>query len=476
MNENAITITPTELGSYISEKMGPFLKDTVNCLKGFKYKGRVERSPNGKYHIPFEGRNNYIGLDVRTLSQEYLDALDERINKREEVTLYCLPRFQSTYCGGFFSLLVYEPEYYDVDSLCDLSTAIETLNKSKIYRSPFPRLDKLKKVSIIYTTEERVLQDFLRYTACFVERADSIQNKDDGFKFELQKLIIHENAKAKDIVELVNQADGDVIVLIRGGGHPDSINIPYAPIVASALLAKKGKYRLVGIGHSDNIGIGDLVIENFAITPTAAGVIIRDEITAQLDVLKREERILQENHEKLLLHKQLDALKSKMEAARGNWEEERQCATHELASLRQALSTAEEKKEKLVQHMRDLNEEKEFLQRDNKALQDRLEAARETFKVERSARKKENDQSASDISTMRDLLSTVKKEKEQLEKEIHSLRSEKDVLQQKMAQVRGSMPAHPKPDGTDVFRQNIILKIYVCFLSVCLLALLYYLL
>lgn len=82
---------------------------------------------------------------------------------------------------------------------------------------------------------------------------------------------------ADEIASAINRAEGEIIVLIRGGGDTDQFLVFENDKVVKA-LATKNAYRIVGLGHTGNSTILDLVADFSANTPTQAGGHIKDRI------------------------------------------------------------------------------------------------------------------------------------------------------------------------------------------------------
>lgn len=75
---------------------------------------------------------------------------------------------------------------------------------------------------------------------------------------------------AQDIADGIVRANGKVVALIRGGGSADQFEVFDDPAVLEA-LAKKDAYRVIGLGHTANTTLLDLVADYAATTPTRAG-------------------------------------------------------------------------------------------------------------------------------------------------------------------------------------------------------------
>jgi exonuclease VII large subunit len=83
-------------------------------------------------------------------------------------------------------------------------------------------------------------------------------------------------SKASEISRSILKADGNVIVMIRGGGEASDFAEFEALLGSVCPLAKKQAYRVLGIGHSRTATVLDLVCECSESTPSAAGTHLRD--------------------------------------------------------------------------------------------------------------------------------------------------------------------------------------------------------
>lgn len=82
---------------------------------------------------------------------------------------------------------------------------------------------------------------------------------------------------ALSIVDAVEAAAGDVLMLIRGGGDAKEFAVFDDPRVVAA-VARKSMYRVIGLGHSGNTTLLDHVVEHAARTPGQAGLHVREEV------------------------------------------------------------------------------------------------------------------------------------------------------------------------------------------------------
>jgi hypothetical protein len=84
---------------------------------------------------------------------------------------------------------------------------------------------------------------------------------------------------AAEIAGAIKLASADVLVLVRGGGPASDFQVFASNQVLAALGEAKG-YRIVGLGHTDDTTLADLVVDHAAVTPTAAGVFVREQQSA----------------------------------------------------------------------------------------------------------------------------------------------------------------------------------------------------
>ena len=97
---------------------------------------------------------------------------------------------------------------------------------------------------------------------------------------EIDKLPVN-IISADSLVQAIDRANGDIVAIIRGGGDEAQFDVFDDERVVRAFAAKMA-YRVVGLGHSANSTMLDLVADFSANTPTHAGVHIRDAIEYQL--------------------------------------------------------------------------------------------------------------------------------------------------------------------------------------------------
>lgn len=98
------------------------------------------------------------------------------------------------------------------------------------------------------------------------------------------------NIQSKDlIIKTINNVMStqyNVLVIIRGGGNQEVLDIFDDPDICE-LVAKFNGYKLIGIGHSRDHSLLDLVVDYSADTPTDAGAYINN-ITKNLESFRKE--------------------------------------------------------------------------------------------------------------------------------------------------------------------------------------------
>lgn len=97
------------------------------------------------------------------------------------------------------------------------------------------------------------------------------------------------------IAAAIQQAKGNVLVLIRGGGDASDFDVFSTRPVLEALASKEKVYRITGIGHSRTATVADWMVEHSAVTPTDAGNFIRE----QLEQVAKRDKEAQCNQQQL---------------------------------------------------------------------------------------------------------------------------------------------------------------------------------
>lgn len=82
------------------------------------------------------------------------------------------------------------------------------------------------------------------------------------------------------IADILERDESDVLMLIRGGGEAAEFELFEHPRLLKAMSAHRG-YRIIGLGHSGNRTLLDLVVDHVARTPAQAGAHVREMIDLQ---------------------------------------------------------------------------------------------------------------------------------------------------------------------------------------------------
>ncbi len=125
-----------------------------------------------------------------------------------------------------------------------------------------------------------------------------------------------------EIAAGIRQAAGDIVAIIRGGGDETQFDV-FDSVEVLEAIAQKNAYRVVGLGHTANRTLLDLVADFSANTPTHAGVHIRE----MCEVVSQDLRTLQ--FRVLEVERQLNATAVDLQQART-----REAAAHDLVVLR----------------------------------------------------------------------------------------------------------------------------------------------
>jgi len=145
-------------------------------------------------------------------------------------------------------------------------------------RCAFPTTDEIA-VTVVHPASDQVSADFMGQLGAM-----------EGVHVEKAAVRITDPT---DVARGIEQAGGDVLVLLRGGGSADQFKVFEDPLVLGA-LSKKRAYRVLGVGHSVHLTVADLLCDQVVDTPTAAGSHIRERIQES-----REQRRFTAAHDQL---------------------------------------------------------------------------------------------------------------------------------------------------------------------------------
>lgn len=277
-NNSAVTTTTTlptiklnELNEMLDTRLRSFIEaHTAYQGEGLLIQGRlkdlersVERSRYAKIY------DLIIQDDTGKIEVEISKKLLTNLSSGQYVEAYGYPKFNfyNSQCtkrfAAFAISVVNAPDETEVFQQITDRTAL--LKKYKPKNKLFPYADKIT-VAMIYSSASaaKVDNDFYRQldnTArlVFTKFPTSLSN-------------------INNLCEALNKAqDFDVTVLIRGGGDTSAFEIFDNPQVLEAFNQLNG-YKIVGLGHDTDISIIDYLADYSGVSPTEAGVHLRENI------------------------------------------------------------------------------------------------------------------------------------------------------------------------------------------------------
>lgn len=95
------------------------------------------------------------------------------------------------------------------------------------------------------------------------------------------------------IARAIDQAAGNVVVLIRGGGD-DAEFITFQHDAVVRALACKAAHRITGLGHYGNLTYADIIADFCTTTPTSAGAYVREQMIRNFNMRQAEKETLEE--------------------------------------------------------------------------------------------------------------------------------------------------------------------------------------
>jgi len=140
------------------------------------------------------------------------------------------------------------------------------LRSLKSRRHPFPIQRDQLSVSVIYpsATHARVDEDF----------RTALGNQSQRSLITPVPVRI---GSAEAVAKAISESTAQVLVIIRGGGDDADFAAFNDPLVLEALASFPG-YRILGIGHTANLAMADLLCDFSASVPAAAGTHLREQL------------------------------------------------------------------------------------------------------------------------------------------------------------------------------------------------------
>jgi exonuclease VII large subunit len=136
-------------------------------------------------------------------------------------------------------------------------------------RFPQPRPSSRIRATVIHPVAGVVLDDF----ACQLGEA--------GDLVEFRTLAVATNS-SEEIVQAIRAAEGELVVLIRGGGSPQDFEPFNDERVVEAWMAKDA-FTVSALGHSGDVTLLDPLSDLSCPTPTAAGAEVRERLLEGID-------------------------------------------------------------------------------------------------------------------------------------------------------------------------------------------------
>ena len=153
-------------------------------------------------------------------------------------------------------------------------------------KRPIPMF--VKKIGLITSESGEAIHDFTKNIGKY------------GFQIFLYDVWVEGEKAEKSIVEALhwfskNMVDLDVLVLIRGGGSPESLVVFHSEKIAEAIRASRIPV-ITGIGHEKDKSIADYVADKRLSTPTAVAVFLR---TQREDLMRTVDMLWENMKEKV---------------------------------------------------------------------------------------------------------------------------------------------------------------------------------
>ncbi len=189
------------------------------------------------------------------------------IEKGMEVIIEAVP---SVYKNGRFSLVIHRVLPYGEGAIKKAFEALKKKLAAKGYfdpanKKPVPAL--IRSIGLITSESGQALHDFLNNVGSF------------GFKISLLPVMVEGDYAESSIVSAIrwfnrNRPDLDVLVVIRGGGSLENLNVFNSEKIADAIFLSRLPI-ITGIGHDKDQTIADFVADRSFSTPTAVANFIR---------------------------------------------------------------------------------------------------------------------------------------------------------------------------------------------------------
>jgi len=138
------------------------------------------------------------------------------------------------------------------------ASAVQAALAGAFPRRPFPVAGPIS-VAVVCSRASRVLADFVGGL---------------GAGFTVRE--VHANMlDAASLAAAIDEADADVLAVVRGGGSPEEFGV-FADVRVLEVLGRYRGYRVLAVGHSGDRTLADLVADYSADVPALAGQHVRE--------------------------------------------------------------------------------------------------------------------------------------------------------------------------------------------------------
>lgn len=220
---------------------------------------------NKYYDVPLEDDGVAVLMDVRK------SVFGERVKAGDYIRVTGIPSVSVSPRDGAIKIKLDVTDAVLVDSPDEVqrkrreALALSDVKRLRRARGRFPLKARMR-IAVVHGRSSKVLADFM----------DGLGDEAPNHEIVAIEVAIND---AEELAAAVEGVQADVLVLVRGGGSNEDFAVFDTVRVLSA-LGSLACFRVVGLGHSDDTSLCDLVVDHSAVTPTAAGVFIRDQVAA----------------------------------------------------------------------------------------------------------------------------------------------------------------------------------------------------
>lgn len=216
------------------------------------------------YAVPLRDDSSTVLLDVK---KSLLAASNIQGGEYVRVVGVVKPVFGS-YTGNRIEMRLDVSEIKAMES----PVAVDTMRKEQVTiaklksmiskRNPFP-FGVAVRISVILSKQSQVRDDFM-------SEVSGVPGLSVAF-------VTANMTSVDEVVKAIREASCDILVVIRGGGDDSQFEVFNNMQVITA-IKEHSAYRVLGVGHSGNSTMSDMVCDFSANTPTQAGTHIKNMI------------------------------------------------------------------------------------------------------------------------------------------------------------------------------------------------------